>query len=170
MLPLNAVSNNGVLNNPDQLMNNLKQVKSGNVDGYVALTTHLTLKDHDRCLVGNRRATASRIQLDCISKLVIPISSSLNLSTYLQLAEMASKVGLKMQVVMSFRIRTVVEQFQPFTCRSMRNQCWRCLLHHPPSMGTQRWSEQPYVGLGGRSHCFCSRHILQRSAIRYEWV
>jgi hypothetical protein len=35
MLPLNTFDNNGNLNNPSVLLQELQQLKNGNVDGYV---------------------------------------------------------------------------------------------------------------------------------------
>jgi len=76
MMPLNTVTNDGILNNPNQIRQDLQKLKSGGVDG-VMVDVWWGLVEHDG-------------------------PQQYNWSPYLQLVSIVDQVGLKIQFVTSF--------------------------------------------------------------------
>lgn len=75
MLPLDTVTNQMTINNPDKLKSNLQQLKSANVEGVMA---------------------------DCWWGLVEQQEKKYAFDVYKQLTQMVADAGLKMEYVMSF--------------------------------------------------------------------
>jgi beta-amylase len=100
MMPLDTIANDGSLNNPAGIRQDLQQLKSGGVDGFAGVSLSPA---------GIRALSNSAV---CVHSVMVDVwwgvveragPRRYNWTSYLQLVNIVDQVGLKIQFVTSFR-------------------------------------------------------------------